>query len=89
MDNYNSLLLNVKSIISKNINECNEILFTELLVNKYLHKLTPSEIVGVLAVFIEDNEEMYLNDLDIPDNIRNTIIKIDNLSKTYSLKEIL
>ena len=87
MDNYNSLLLNVKGIIAKNINECNEILFTELLVNKYLHNLKPAEIVAVLAVFIEDNEEMYLNDLDIPDNIRNTIIKIQNLSKTYSLKE--
>ena len=87
MDNYNSLLLNVKGIIAKNINECNEILFTELLVNKYLHNLKSSEIVGVLGVFIEDNEEMYLNDLDISDNIRNTIIKIQNLSKTYSLKE--
>ena len=42
MDNYNSLLLNVKDIIAKNIIKCNEILFTELLVNKYLHKLTPS-----------------------------------------------
>ena len=87
MDNYNSLLLNVKGVIAQNINECNEILFTELLINKYLHQLTPCEIVAVLGVFIEDNEEIYLNDLEIPDNIRKTIIKIDNLSKTYSLKE--
>ena len=87
MDNYNSLLLNVKGIIAKNINECNEILFTELLINKYLNQLTPCEIVAVLAVFIEDNEEIYLNDLEIPDNIRKVILKIDSLAKTYSLKE--
>ena len=87
MDNYNNLLLNVKGIVATHINECNEILFTELLINKYLHQLTPSEIVGVLGVFIEDNDEIYLNNLDISDNIRKTIIKINDLSKKYSLKE--
>ena len=34
MDNYNSLVLNIKGIIGKNINECNEILFTELLMSR-------------------------------------------------------
>ena len=37
MNNYNKLLLNVKGIIGKNINECNEILFTEIITNKLLH----------------------------------------------------
>lgn len=87
IDNYNNLLLNIKGVIAKNINECNEILFTELLIHKYLHNLTPSEIVGVLGIFIEDKEEIYLNDLEIPDNCRKTIIKINELAKTYSIKE--
>ena len=54
MDNYNSLVLNVKGIIGKNINECNEILFTELLMSRMLHTLKPAEIVCVLCVFIDE-----------------------------------
>ena len=87
MDNYNNLLLNIKGIIAKNINECNEILFTELLIYKYLHELTPVEIVAVLAIFIEDKDEVYLDDLDLPDNCKKIITKIEKLAKEYSIKE--
>ena len=87
MDNYNILLLNVKGIIAKNINECNEILFTELIINKYLHDLKPNEIVAILCVFIEEKEEVYLSDLDIPDICINTIKKIEQLANVYKTKE--
>ena len=70
----NSLVLNIKGIIGKNINECNEILFTELLMSRMLHTLKPAEIVCVLCVFIEEKgDDIYLSDLDIPEVCIKTI----------------
>jgi len=88
MDNYNNLVLNVKGIIGKNINECNEILFTELLMSKMLHTLKPAEIVCVLCVFIEEKgEDVYLSDLDIPEASIKTIKQLDKMSKDLCADE--
>jgi len=88
MDNYNNLVLNVKGIIGKNINECNEILFTELLMSRMLHTLKPAEIVCVLCVFIDEKgEDVYLSDLDIPDSCIKTITQLDKMSKDLCADE--
>jgi len=88
MDNYNNLVLNVKGIIGKNINECNEILFTELLMSKMLHTLKPAEIVCVLCVFIDEKgDDVYLSDLDIPDSCIKTIKQLDKMSKDLCADE--
>ena len=88
MDNYNNLVLNVKGIIGKNINECNEILFTELLMSRMLHTLKPAEIVCVLCVFIDEKgEDVYLSDLDIPDSCIKTIKQLDKMSKDLCADE--
>ena len=88
MDNYNNLVLNVKGIIGKNINECNEILFTELLMSRMLHTLNPAEIVCVLCVFIDEKgEDVYLSDLDIPDSCIKTITQLDKMSKDLCADE--
>ena len=88
MDNYNNLVLNVKGIIGKNINECNEILFTELLMSRMLHTLKPAEIVCVLCVFIDEKgDDVYLSDLDIPDSCIKTITQLDKMSKDLCADE--
>lgn len=88
MNNYNSLVLNVKGIIGKNINECNEVLFTELLMSRMLHTLKPAEIVCVLCVFIDEKgEDVYLSDLDIPEASFKTIKQLDKMSKDLCADE--
>ena len=88
MNNYNSLVLNVKGIIGKNINECNEVLFTELLMSRMLHTLKPAEIVCVLCVFIDEKgEDVYLSDLDIPEASIKTIKQLDKMSKDLCADE--
>ena len=75
MNNYNDMILNVKGLIAENINECNCILLTEIIINKYLEKHTVEEILGILCIFIEEKAEydIYINDLDISDNMHKTI----------------
>ena len=89
MNNYNSMILNVKGLIAENINECNCILLTEIIINKYLEKHTIEEILGILCIFIEEKTEydIYLNDLDIPIIMYETIKTIENLSKNYENNE--
>ena len=89
MNNYNDMILNVKGLIAENINECNCILLTEIIMNKYLEKHTVEEILGILCIFIEEKTEydVYINDLDIPDNMHKTIKDIQNLSNKYENSE--
>lgn len=62
--------LTVKGILASEINECNEILFTEILTSGLLDGLTDVEIVSILSIFINDNkaeddfsiDHTYLND---------------------------
>ena len=89
MDNYNDMILNVKGLIAENINECNCILLTEIIMNKYLERHTIEEILGILCIFIEEKAEydVYINDLDIPDNMHKTIKDIQDLSNKYENSE--
>mgnify|MGYP001292616365 CR=1 FL=1 len=89
MNNYNDMILNVKGLIAENINECNCILLTEIIMNKYLEKHTVEEILGILCIFIQEKTEydIYINDLDIPDNMHKTIKDIQDLSNKYENSE--
>ncbi|SVA47118.1 uncharacterized protein METZ01_LOCUS99972 [marine metagenome] len=83
----------IKGIIASQINECNEILLTELLVNNYFDNLDDGEICGVLALFLNTsclNEEMKVRDvsvLDIEDKLKNKIKKIEELNYNLSKDE--
>jgi len=83
----------VKGIIASQINECNEILLTELLVNNYFDDLDDGEICGVLSLFSNTsclNEEMKVRDvsvLDIEDKLKNKIKKIEELNTKLSKDE--
>jgi superfamily II RNA helicase len=45
--------VSIKGIIASQINECNSIILTEVIVRDYLYGLSPQEIVGLVAIFTE------------------------------------
>ena len=76
-----------KGIIASQINECNELLFTEILVSGILDDLTTLELVGILSLFTEarpldDNNVIYNPDsLDVSIDMIKKIKKIIEISK--------
>jgi superfamily II RNA helicase len=85
MDYYNTMILTTRGLIAENINECNCILLTEIIMNKYLEQHSIEEIIGILCIFIEEKTEydIYINDLNLPDNMNKTIKEIQKLSNKY------
>jgi len=83
----------IKGIIASSINECNEILLTELLVNNYFDDLTHSEICGLLSLFSNTsclNEDMKVRDvsvLDVNEKLKNIIKKAEELNENFSKDE--
>jgi superfamily II RNA helicase len=81
-DDLNKNDLTKKGIIASAVNDCNELLFTEMIFQGYLDNLTFPEIIGLLSTFIneKDGEDKYLNDLNISDNLYNAIKNLQKLS---------
>ena len=79
--------LTKKGIIASAVNDCNELLFTEMIFQGYLDDLTFPEIVGLLSTFIneKDGTEKYLSDLDISDNLYYVLKDLQKLS--FQLEE--
>ena len=68
-----------KGIVARGINECQELIFTEMIFRGLLDDLDFPEIIAVLSVFInekEGGEEKYISDINISNNV------------TYVLKEL-
>ena len=90
-NHYNDLIITQKGTVAKQIAECNEILLTEIIINKLLHNLSQSEIIAVLSIFIEEKtiegENITLYDLDIPTNCINVIKQIKSLSTKFEHNE--
>jgi superfamily II RNA helicase len=74
--------LTKKGIIASAVNDCNELLFTEMIFQGYLDDLTFPEIIAVLSTFIneKDGGDKYLNDLDITDNLYDVMKDLQKLS---------
>ena len=72
--------LTKKGIIGSEINECNEILLTEIIEAELLNELTIEEICAVLAIFIETKEDNIcsVNDLKISKNAKNVLYEISD-----------
>ena len=51
--------LTEKGLIAIEVNDCNPIIFTELIYSKYLEKCTFEEIVGLFAAFIDEKSRDY------------------------------
>lgn len=61
-----------KGIIARGINECQELIFTEMICKGLLDDLDFPEIISVLSSFInekESNDEKYISDLKVSKNI--------------------
>ena len=85
IDNYeeiNSESVTVKGVIASQINETNEILFTEIMKSDILDYLTGEEIISVMAIFLNtklnDREQVEtLNDLPLPQKLKSSIKTIE------------
>ena len=72
-----------KGIVAMEINECNELIFTEMIFRGVLDKLTFPEIISVISSFLNEkdssNGERYISDLDTTSNIINALKEIEKI----------
>jgi antiviral helicase SKI2 len=97
--NYNNLdslskdNITLKGIICSQINECNEILLSEMLLQDYFDDLDDKQICGLLSVFcntkcLNDDMKVYNVDiLDIDDLLKNKLKKLELLKNDFQKKE--
>jgi superfamily II RNA helicase len=79
-----------KGILASNMNECNELLMTEIIIDNILHDLTPEEIVSILAIFIDDvksDNVIYKSEVLGNKKIHDTINKIKNIINKFNCFE--
>jgi superfamily II RNA helicase len=83
--------LTIKGHIASEINECNELLLTELINDKILNELEPYEIVAVLPCFIEEKENSFnvqtIDSLKIPIHVTNILKRIGNKARILADEE--
>lgn len=80
-----------RGVIAYNINDCNSLILTELLLEDYLTDLSSAEIVGVLGMFIDDdvkesNTELGVGEIikdDTPENLEKIYKKVVKLTDTF------
>ena len=83
--------LTTLGVIAKEINECNEIVFSQAVNNAYFNDLSVPEIVGLISVFVEDggatNEDVYISNLSLPDYLENILYEIGSIAESFADKE--
>jgi len=83
--------ITTKGIIAMGINECQELLFTEMIYQGFLDNLEFPEIVAVISCFINErdqsSEEKYISDLNVCKSIKNILNKLKLLSDDFIKKE--
>lgn len=74
--------LTKKGIIGSEINECNEILLTEIIESNILNDLSVEEICGVLGIFIETKEDNIHNVKDLPmsNEVKDVLFSISDIN---------
>jgi superfamily II RNA helicase len=79
--------ITVKGIIATGINECNELLFTEMIFKGLLDNLEFPEIIAVLSSFInekdQNGEERYISDLFISNNVKIVLKELNSIAENY------
>ena len=83
--------ITTKGIIAMGINECNELLFTEMIYQGFLDNLEFPEIIAVISCFINErdqsSEERYISNLKVSNSIKNVLNKLKFLSEDFIKKE--
>jgi superfamily II RNA helicase len=79
--------ITIKGIIASGINECNELIFSEMIENGLLDNLEFSEIAAILSSFINEKEqvsnEIYISDLKVSNNIKYVLKELEKYAKIY------
>ena len=65
--------ITLKGIYATEINDCNEILLTEILYNNWFKDCTPEEIVSILSMFIQEGQSGENDTLSNNDNISKNV----------------
>jgi superfamily II RNA helicase len=72
--------ITMRGIVSTGINECNELLFTEMIFEGWLEDLDFPEIIAVLSSFINEKDpnsrDKYISDLKVPRKVENVLNKL-------------
>jgi superfamily II RNA helicase len=82
--------LTKRGIVASSVNDCNELLFTEMIFGGYLDNLDFPEIVALLSTFIneKDGDDKYLDDMkSISDNAYYAIKDLANLARELEKEE--
>lgn len=79
--------ITIKGIVAMGINECQELVFTEMIFKGLLDDLTFPEIIAVLSSFINEkdqsSEEKYISDLKVSKNVRIVLKSIVAISEYF------
>lgn len=83
--------LNMKAIIASNINDCNPLILTEMIVQNVFDGLDCAEIIALLGIFVDDckgDERKLLSEIKCSDKVVNRILFINrNIIDEYVLEE--
>ena len=83
----------LSGIICSQINECNEIILSQMLLNNYFDDLNDEQICGLLSVFCNTkclNDEMKVlntDELDIDNKLKERLKKLENMKNDLESKE--
>jgi superfamily II RNA helicase len=88
IDNYEEIgpeLVTIKGVIASQINETNEILFTEIMNSDILNNLEAEEIVSLMSIFLNTKlnakeQVETLSDISLPINLKSAIKSIEGWS---------
>ena len=72
--------ITIRGIVATGINECNELLFTEMIFEGWLEDLDFPEIIAILSSFINEKDpnsrDKYISDLKVPRKVENVLHKL-------------
>jgi len=92
LENLSHESLTMKGLIASQINECNEIIFTEALISGIFDELNEIELASILGIFCntklqEDEKRGNINSLQIPLKIKTKLQKLQTIIDTFQQKE--
>ena len=84
-----NIKLALKGIIASQISECNEIILTEIVTNKFFLELDACEIVAVLAAFIEEkaNDVTEISKLNVSERVKQVLGDVSYIADDFGSYE--
>ena len=86
---YDNKLLE-KGLIAIEVNDCNPVVFTELIYSGYLDNLTAPEIISIISAFVENkcpDYEYSMDDLKISDKVIDILYYLNDMCITFQSLE--